>query len=274
MKLKSFGISDIGLSRPNNEDVWIEVPEIGFYALADGMGGHKAGEVAAYEAIENLTLSMKKVKRDDPLEVIIELRNAIEKANQWVYKLGKKDTTLSGMGTTLCCLIWTKKAIIYGHVGDSRIYRLREKKLELLTEDHSLLARWQKTGKTSNSPFPYKNVITKAIGTHPEADPEIAISTHLPSDIFFLCTDGLTDVLSSEDIEKIINKSSELEEATRELIHAAKNMGSSDNITILMVQPEKAHEENLSGQQCDNAPGQEGLGSDARRSDGAASKSI
>lgn len=274
MKLKSFGISDIGLSRPNNEDVWIEVPEMGFYALADGMGGHKAGEVAAHEAIDNLTSWMKKVKCDDPLEVIIELRHAIEKANQWVYKLGKKDTTLSGMGTTLCCLMWTEKAVVYGHVGDSRIYRLRDKRLELLTQDHSLYAKWQKTGKTSKTPFPYKNVITKAIGTHPEADPEIAISTHLPGDIFFLCTDGLSDVLPIKDIEKIINHSSDLKEASNELIHAAKNKGSSDNITILMIELEKDFEENLSRQQCNDAPGQEGIGSDAHRSDGAPSKPV
>lgn len=236
MKLKSYGISDIGLSRPNNEDIWIEVPEKGFYALADGMGGHKAGEVAASQAIENLTSWMKKMKSNDPLEVIIELRYAIEKANQWVYKLGKKDKSLTGMGTTLCCLMWNEKAVVYGHVGDSRVYRLRDKRLELLTQDHSLLAKWEKTGKTSNTPFPYKNVITKAIGTHPELDPEIAISMHLPGDIFFLCTDGLTDVLTTKDIEKIINAASNLEEASNQLVHVAKNKGSSDNITILMVQ--------------------------------------
>ena len=102
MNIKSYGLSDIGLSRPNNEDVWVALPEIGFFALADGMGGHKAGEVAAHEAIENLTYSIRKVKTDDPLELIIELRHAIEKANQWVYRLGKKDETLNGMGTTLC----------------------------------------------------------------------------------------------------------------------------------------------------------------------------
>ena len=274
MTIKSFGLSDIGLNRPNNEDVWTAIPEIGFFALADGMGGHKAGEVAAHEAIETLTNSIRKNKREDPLEIIIELRTAIEKANQWVYRLGKNIEELNGMGTTLCCLIYSEKAIVYAHIGDSRVYRLRDKRLELLTEDHSLFAKWQKTGKTSKTPFPYKNVITRAIGMTPIANPEIAISAHIPGDLFFLCTDGLTDVLSLKDIEKIINNSNDLETATKQLIHAAKNKRSSDNITILMIQIDGQSEENLSRQQCNDSPRQESFRRDASRTEGDTRKSI
>lgn len=145
--LNSFGLSDIGVSRPNNEDVWTSLPEIGFFALADGMGGHQAGEIAAKETIESISKSAKAIKSKDCMELIIELRSAIEKANKWVHELGKKSQTLSGMGTTLCCMIWTESAIVYAHVGDSRIYRSRGKKLELLTQDHSLFAKWLATGK-------------------------------------------------------------------------------------------------------------------------------
>ena len=235
MNLESFGLSDIGVSRPNNEDVWMAMPEIGFFALADGMGGHQAGEIAAREAIDSLSQAVKKIKSRNCLELTIELRHAIEKANQWVYRLGKKNDAFNGMGTTLCCLIWAAEAVIYAHVGDSRIYRYRDHKLQLLTQDHSLLAKWLKFGKETNTPFPYKNVITRAVGTAPKANPEIAITSHQPGDLFFLCSDGLSDVLSLIEIETIIHLFPTLESASTQLIQTAKTKGSSDNITILMM---------------------------------------
>ncbi|HSX10838.1 MAG TPA: protein phosphatase 2C domain-containing protein [Chlamydiales bacterium] len=277
MKLRSFGLSDIGVSRLNNEDVWVALPEMGFFALADGMGGHQAGEIAAKEAIENLTSSMQTIRYTDPIEVIVELRHAIERANQWVYKLGQKTNALNGMGTTLCCLIWSPEAIIYAHVGDSRIYRLRDKKLELLTQDHSLFAKWLKHGKLAEeceTPFPYKNVITRAVGTAPKANPEIALSAHQPGDLFFLCSDGLSDVLSLSDMEKILNRSPDLEKASQRLIQKAKIKGSSDNITILMVQSEGESAENLSRQQLDDSARPEGLQGDASGPQWSASEPV
>ncbi len=239
LSFKSFGLSDIGLTRPNNEDVWIAIPEAGFFALADGMGGHQAGEIAAKEALENLCHSATRMKARDCMELIIELRHAIEKANRWVYELGKKSETLNGMGTTLCCLLWTSEMIVYAHVGDSRIYRLRNQKLELLTRDHSLFAKWLATGKLAEeceTPFPYKNVITRAVGTSARANPEIAVTSPLPGDLYFLCTDGLSDVLSLEEMEKILNRAPNFEIASKKLIEEAKIKGSSDNITIVIIQ--------------------------------------
>ncbi len=274
MSLKSFGLSDIGMNRPNNEDVWVALPEIGFFALADGMGGHQAGEIAAREAIDRLTSAIKEIKTNDPIEWIIELRYAIEKANQWVYNLGKKTDTLNGMGTTLCCLVWGEKEVIYAHVGDSRLYRLRDKKLELLTQDHSLFAKLLKFKKESSTPVPYKNVITRAVGTASKANPEIALSARQPDDLYFLCTDGLSDVLFLEEIEKIINDSPDLEIASKRLIQAAKIKGSSDNMTILMIQSEKQSGENLFRQQCDDRLGPEGLQGDAFGPEWSARESI
>lgn len=264
MSFKSFGLSDIGLSRPNNEDVWVALPEMGFFALADGMGGHQAGEVAAKEAIDHLIACIKEIKSSNCIEWGIELRMAIEKANQWVYQLGKKTDSLNGMGTTICCLLWTFEAVIYAHVGDSRIYRLRNQKLELLTQDHSLLTKWLKLQKErQRTPFRYKNVITRAIGTAPKANPEVAISKHKPGDLYFLCTDGLSDVLSLEEMEQMINEAPDMESASKKLIEQAKFKGSSDNITILMVQIEGEGAKNLSGQQRDDAARSESLASDA-----------
>lgn len=272
MKLVSYGLSDIGMCRTNNEDVWIAIPEIGYFALADGMGGHQAGEVAAKEAIEHLSGSIKKIQKGDPLDRMLELRSAIEKANSWVYQLGKEEQGLSGMGTTLCCLIWLEDVIIYAHVGDSRIYRLRDQKLELLTQDHSLFTKWLKVAKHTKTPYPYKNVITRAIGTSSKANPEIAISRYLAGDLYFLCTDGLSDVLSLQEIEKILNESEGLEFSSKKLIERAKNKGSSDNITILMI--EEHGRSDLFGQQRDDPTGLKSAQNDASGAQRASSQSL
>jgi len=121
-KLVFAGLSDIGLTRPNNEDVWAAVPEKGFFALADGMGGHQAGEVAAKVTVEELCQTIHTLSTD-PLQA---LKLAIENANKKVFEQGQKNESLNGMGTTLCCAYWTKNKIILAHVGDSRIYRFRE----------------------------------------------------------------------------------------------------------------------------------------------------
>ncbi len=236
-----YGHSDIGQSRVQNEDVWAALPECGFFALADGMGGHKAGEVAAKETLDFLLQSIKKISKEDVLELIIEMRHAIELANQHVYRMGSKIREYHKMGTTLCCLLWKKETIIHAHVGDSRIYRFRNHQLELLTKDHSLFAEWLSKGKTCTTPYPYRHVITRSIGTPKKANPEIAITYALPNDIFFLCSDGITDVLSLEEMENILQNHSEIEKATHFLIETAKRKRSSDNMTVLMVQQNELH---------------------------------
>ena len=239
LSLTYCGLSDIGLSRPNNEDVWAALPEKGFFALADGMGGHQAGEVAAATAIGFLCESMQKIQSTNCMELIIELRHAIEKANAQIYRMGSDKQSLNGMGTTLCCLIWTPETVVYAHVGDSRIYRMRKSKLELLTEDHSLSSKWNSYGKlaeTCATPYPYKHVITRAVGTSQKVKPEISVAIHEPEDLYFLCTDGLSDVLSLSEIEQALNSSPNLGFACKKLIEEAKFKGSSDNITLLLVQ--------------------------------------
>lgn len=273
-ELVSFGLSDIGLSRPNNEDVWVALKEFGFFALADGMGGHKAGEIAAKEAIDDLATSVQTILSSPPQncpELVISLRSAIEKANRKVYSLGKQAPTLNGMGTTLCCLLWLDDAVIYAHVGDSRIYRLREGRLDQLTRDHSLFAKWLSFGKRAEeceTPFPYKNVITRAIGTTKKANPEIAVASVLPGDLFFLCSDGLSDVLTDEEIEKILDRSETLSLAETRLIEKAKIKGSHDNITVLLIQY-VCNEENLPRQQRNDLTRAPSLGSDASGLEGS-----
>jgi serine/threonine protein phosphatase PrpC len=236
-KLESYGVSDIGLSRPNNEDVWAEVSEAQFFVLADGMGGHKAGEIAAKVAVLSLS---KAIQNHMPSmeTAMLTLRAAILKANADVYQMASRDENLHGMGTTLCCMQVYDQSLLYAHVGDSRIYRFRHHQLEQLTEDHSLrnelIAKGQLDVANASS-FPYKNVITRAIGTTLQIEPTLTATGILPSDIYFLCSDGLTDYVSNEEIADVLKKAKSVKETSDLLVELAKSKGGNDNITIVMI---------------------------------------
>lgn len=243
-EIETYGLSDIGLVRPNNEDVFLSIPEKRFFAIADGMGGHKAGEVAARETLENLKESLSKKfhlishQSKNTEELIQDFHDAIIQANQWVYKLGQKHNHYQGMGSTLCCLHVAESSIVYAHVGDSRIYRFRNQKLEQLTNDHSLIRQWESQGdyeKKQKLAASYKNIITKAIGTHANVSPDVSSTTFQKEDLFFLCTDGLTDYVGIEEIEKVLNEGYCVKKTVNTLVEIAKQKGSHDNITVLMI---------------------------------------
>lgn len=239
--IESFGISDIGLSRINNEDVWKELSEDYFYVLADGMGGHLAGDVAAKESVLQLCDSMERFFRQHPSPGIEatkqHLKKAFQETNQWIRNLAAKHVDFSGMGTTLCCFLVLQDTLIYGHIGDSRIYRFRNH-LERLTTDHSLKEELLLKGRLNEataSHFPQKNILTRALGISAVIHPDISHTATKPNDIYFLCSDGLHDPLSEREMEGIIRQSAHIKEASIRLIEAAKNAGGSDNITILMI---------------------------------------
>lgn len=233
--VESFGISDLGLVRTNNEDVFHEIPRHSFFILADGMGGHNAGEIAAKELVHHLSTSVCQffsLPENNVAQAFpSHLHKAIMNANLWVHQLSEQKQELCGMGTTLCCMLLHKHHLVYAHVGDSRIYRFRNK-LEQLTEDHSLLPASQ---KSSPHPTPGKHIITRAIGTSPNVEPEISMSTLEPNDIYFLCSDGLTDFVSDDELSHILSTHSCIKTASRRMIEAAKTKGGSDNITVLMI---------------------------------------
>jgi PPM family protein phosphatase len=238
--IESFGISDLGLVRKNNEDVFHEIPAHRFFVLADGMGGHNAGEIAAKEVVHHLSTSVCQVfsSKEPPssfLPISEMLHKAILKANHWVHQLSEQKQELTGMGTTLCCFLLHKTSLVYAHVGDSRIYRFRDD-LVKITEDHSLYPKEEKEKK---------NAITRAIGTSPHVEPEVNITAVSEGDIYFLCSDGLTDFVSDEEISKILHKQTCIKSASTEMIEAAKEKGGGDNITILMIKVLK-DAENLS----------------------------
>lgn len=241
-RFSAFGISDIGL-RNNNEDAWELLTDLGFFILADGMGGHKAGEVAAQKAIECLSdLVRKVIGRNKANLSLVEaaafVRRAIEQVNSAVYKLGRANVTLRGMGTTLCCLYLHEEGVVYGHVGDSRIYCLRQGTLKRLTQDHSLLRDLVDLGQLSEEEakgFLYKNIITRAIGTDPEVEPSVHTMDIQGDDYFLLCSDGLSDVLSDSLIELIMRACPDPQKCAEQLVEEAKNRGAQDNITVILI---------------------------------------
>ncbi len=217
--VESFGMTDLGLIRSNNEDVFHEIPMHQFFVLADGMGGHNAGEIAAKEAVHHLSSSICQIfSQKEIIDVPSHLHQAILKANGWVHQLSEQKKEFCGMGTTLCCLLLHQNSLIYAHIGDSRIYRFR-KSLEQLTEDHSSARR----------------LISRAIGTSPNVEPDISISDFAIDDIYFLCSDGLTNYVSDAELTEILTKYPCIKTASRRMIEAAKNKGGSDNITVLMI---------------------------------------
>ncbi|HSW86012.1 MAG TPA: Stp1/IreP family PP2C-type Ser/Thr phosphatase [Rhabdochlamydiaceae bacterium] len=242
-KLKSYGISDIGLIRQNNEDVWSSIPECNFFALADGMGGHKAGEVAAKEAISKLCESFSQkfslsTGKSATSHISNLLNQAIKEANAWVYNMASQNESFQGMGTTLCCFLLYEQTLIYAHVGDSRIYRFRDGVLKQLTVDHSLRSELIATGQLDEgtaSLFPYKNIITRAIGTSPQVEPDIDACSVEPEDIYFLCSDGLTDYVTINEMHVILSQAKTIKEASEAFVNVAKEKGGNDNITVVMI---------------------------------------
>jgi protein phosphatase len=242
---ESYGISDIGLVRKNNEDVWTsqELP-YPFFVLADGMGGHKAGEIAAKVAVDELCKKLKELLSDveeslSPEEISLGLQAAILSANEHVFKLSVEQPECAGMGTTLSCFLIYQDTLLFGHVGDSRIYRFRKGTLKQISHDHSLRQELLLKGSldiTQAASYPYKNVITRAIGTHATVEPDIGILTIMPGDIYFLCSDGLSDTTSEGEIRSLIAKAETIKEASDSLIATAKAHGGHDNITVVMVE--------------------------------------
>lgn len=243
--LTAYGLSDTGLVRKNNEDVWASLPEHHLFVLADGMGGHQAGEVAAREAT-NYFLTHVKECFDDGKKLRLTNQEALEcirfaliQTNHFVYELSKTHELLRGMGTTMLCLYFHEESVIYGHVGDSRIYRVRDNSLRQLTRDHSLLRELMELDQISERlvrECSYKNIITRAIGTEAFVEPTVECDTIQPNDLYLLCSDGLTDLLTNDEIFEVLDSPLTVEEKVRLLIVSAKKKGGHDNITCVCVE--------------------------------------
>lgn len=239
-KVSTHGVSDRGLVRQNNEDYWAHPLDSYFFVLADGMGGHQAGEVASKESVESLCALFKERLQGQAqtLQASMQLLGeVIREVNCRIFRMGLGSVDLKGMGTTLCCVYLHKDGVIYGHVGDSRIYRYRDNKLVQLTRDHSLFRELLDLGKLNGQQaqeFVHKNIITKAIGTEPVVEPVVHCGSIHARDLILMCTDGLTDLLSHAQIESILASHSD-DEVAQQLVNTAKEKGGYDNITVIAI---------------------------------------
>lgn len=240
--MKVFAKSDVGKARDMNQDYYyISGPEeqIKLFILADGMGGYNGGEIAsslATTSVKNyITNNFYKIEHDK--ESILNLiKNAIEYANMIVYEKSKENKELEGMGTTLdVCLIYNNRVYI-GHVGDSRVYRIRKEFIRKLTVDHSYVEQLVKDGTITKEEaynHPKKNMLMKALGCTAYVEPDVMVKGFIKDDILLMSSDGLTNMLKDEEIYNIIKDNPEL--ASEKLVQRANELGGYDNITVVII---------------------------------------
>ncbi len=226
-------LTDTGRQREANEDSYfVRAP---LFAVADGMGGAQAGEVASRVAVEAFERAGEAEDADLAPEEL--LRRTVQLANREIFELAQGDTSRSGMGTTLTAALVRGEEISFGHVGDSRAYVLREGKLKQLTDDHSLVEELRRQGRLTRdqaAEHPQRSVITRALGPEPQVEVDTMTFRARPGDVFLLCSDGLTTMLSDDDLLAILKREGGLERAARRLVKAANDRGGKDNITVVL----------------------------------------
>ncbi len=238
--------TDTGRQRNANEDsFFVRAP---IFVVADGMGGAQAGEVASKTAADAFDVDLP----EGPPEQV--LRETILAANRRIHELARADASRAGMGTTLTAAIVDARGeeVAIGHVGDSRAYRLRAGELEQLTRDHSLVEEMRRKGQLTDAQaedHPQRSIITRALGPEPEVVPDIHTVPAAPGDVFLICSDGLTTMLSEEQIAKLLAGASSMSAAVRALVDEANRAGGRDNITALAFRledaaaPQQSHED-------------------------------
>jgi serine/threonine protein phosphatase PrpC len=242
MKLEMAADTDPGLLREHNEDALTIDPEAGLAILSDGMGGHQAGEVASRIAIDRIIEEMNggaDAPNDDSETPAQRLVAAVKAANTEIVKTAAMRPEYYGMGATVVAMSFHDNRYSSVHLGDSRLYQLRNGKLTQLTEDHSLVQEFVRQGVLSPDEARAsvnKNLITRALGIGEEADTEINEGGLEVGDIYLLCSDGLSDVVAEDEIAATLKQDDlELESAVRELIHMANAGGGPDNISVILV---------------------------------------
>ena len=252
--IKSCGKTDIGLSRENNEDCYLivdpdneayDVSHSGLlFAVADGMGGHVGGEVASKMACEGLLEYYEpsidqKTELSEPVFALGQLRRVIQKTNEEIYQYARSHPEFSGMGTTLSALVLFPEFAIIGHVGDSRIYRFRNRNLKLLTMDHTEVQAMIDSGHLTPEEaavHPFRHALLQAVGTMAELETiDTGIESVQPGDLYLLSTDGLHDSISDKDIEQTLRETGDIHFACERLVDLALKKRGRDNITLIII---------------------------------------
>lgn len=247
MKIKTYGISDMGRIRELNEDsfgIFNSEEACGCFAvLADGMGGHNAGEVASAMAVDLVSAELEKtVCEQDKKDIVYNLISAVDYANQKIFDLSAKDLSKSGMGSTLTVAYFSGSELYFANIGDSRAYVICGNEIKQITVDHSLV--WEMVEKGMITPeeakhHPEKNIITRALGTERSVDADVFEYSVKSGDIVLLCSDGLVDMLEDKEIFETVRSSENIEEAAKNLVKKANENGGSDNITVVALKFEE-----------------------------------
>lgn len=241
--IQAYAKSDKGKVRDMNQDYYYisnSLDRIQLYILADGMGGYNGGEIASNLAVKTAKNYIENNFKDIPKDrdsIIQLVGSSMEYANMIVYEKSKENPELQGMGTTLeICLIYNNKAYI-GHVGDSRIYRIRKDFIRKLTTDHSYVQKLVKEGtitKEQAAHHPQKNMLMKALGCNAFVEPDVMVKGFLKDDVLIICSDGLSNLVEQDTIKEIA-KNKNIEQATKDLVNRANDRGGYDNVTVVLI---------------------------------------
>ncbi|HEX5761412.1 MAG TPA: Stp1/IreP family PP2C-type Ser/Thr phosphatase [Thermoanaerobaculia bacterium] len=256
VRVRACGVSDVGLARAHNEDTFGLDPRHGLYVVADGMGGHSHGEVAAQIAVDSIREFIERsIDHDTTWPFIYDarlqrhsnlLKTAVRLAHDKVLRAIRDDNSLHGMGTTVVGFFLRGPVAAVAHVGDSRAYRLRNGQLEQLTQDHTWVHEQVVAGflsKEQARAHPLKNVVTRALGGESEVVVDVREVEVQAGDLYLLCSDGLTTMLADRDIKERLGRGRTLEETCRGLVTDANARGGFDNVTAVLLRIEEVAEE-------------------------------
>lgn len=249
-RIEFLGDTNVGYKRERNEDRFGCFGDGQFLVVADGMGGHRGGDVAAETTVSALSFWYERLEptwlNSATNEVVVEaVKEAIKGINRAIYDMGRQEPNLKGMGTTLCCLLFRGNEALVCHVGDSRIYLYRKGKLKQLTRDDSLVADLLEAGELDEedvSSFPYRGVLTRAIGMSSAITPHLDLLKVEEGDLFLICSDGLTGMVPRQNLEQLLGdcvSELKLEEGVASLINAALEGGGDDNVTVVLARVQR-----------------------------------
>lgn len=249
MRIEVAGSTHVGMKRNHNEDNYLVLTEENLVCVADGMGGHSSGEIASRIAVDELGEFFRLTSKDQdatwPFKMDKQrnydenrLATGIKLANARIFERATADSKYKGMGTTIVSVHFAENAAYVGHVGDSRVYFFRGGILQQVTEDHSLLNDYLKAKKLTQEEienFPHKNVIVRALGMKEQVQVDVSRVDPLENDVFLLCSDGLSGMITDAQMQDILSRTPELEKACGQLVDLANAAGGNDNVTCVLA---------------------------------------
>jgi PPM family protein phosphatase len=249
MIMRTAGRSDIGRIRSVNEDRAVILPESNgmvVAVVADGMGGHQAGDIASQMAIEKIQDELSRLPDNaTPEERMIAVKLAVEAANQDVYRHASEREQFHGMGTTVVVTVATPDCLVIGHIGDSRAYLAEEERFIQLTEDHSLVNELVRSGQITMEEahhHPRRNVLTRALGTETRVLVDVHVFEWRDGDIVLMCSDGLSGLVEGDLLYRILRSEGTLEDKVNRLVEKALDAGGDDNITVVLIENQASEE--------------------------------